>query len=196
MAVCKQCGCAIPLGKRACDICATTAAIAPAGQPQPWQPPADAGPVAFASSAASWASGQGTTSPAGVRSSELARARKDLKWAWSGAAFIGTINVVAGALAELVPITALLRLVNWGAAVEGAIYILLAYFIRRGSKIALGLATGLLVLDGIALLIAGQAIGAVSPLRIVILLALVRGFHAIDVLRRAHTESSSEPRAA
>lgn len=196
MAVCKRCGCAIPLGRKACDLCATAAAIAPAGQPREWQPPPDAEPVQLASGAASWASGPGLTIPAGPRSSDVIRAQKQLKWAWSGAAFIGTINVAAGALAELIPIPALLRLVNWGAVVEGAIYIVLAYFIRRGSKVALSIATGLLVLDAVALLLAGQAVGAVSPLRLVILFALARGFSAISVLRRVHAESTTEPRAA
>ena len=196
MAVCKRCGCAIPLGRKTCDMCATTAAIAPAGQPREWQPPPDAEPVQLASSAASWASGPGTTILAGPRSTEVERARKQLKWAWTAAAFIGTINVAAGALAELIPIPALLHLVNWGAVVEGAIYIVLAYFIRRGSKIALGITTGLLVLDAVALLLAGQLVGAVSPLRIVIFLALVRGFSAISVLRRAHAAAPAEARAA
>src|SRR5438876_730991 len=34
MAVCKTCGCAIPLGSRSCDMCAVTGAVAPAQQPQ------------------------------------------------------------------------------------------------------------------------------------------------------------------
>ena len=186
----------MPLGSKTCDVCATTAAIAPAGQSGEWQPPPDAAPIPLASSAASWASGAGTTIPAGPRLTEVIRAQKQLKWAWSAAAVIGTINVAAGALAELIPVPALLHLVNWGAAVEGAIYIVLAYFIRRGSRVALGIATGLLGLDAAALLLAGQVAGAVSPLRLVILFALVRGFGAIAVLRRASAAAPPEARAA
>jgi len=54
MAVCKRCGCAIPLGSKICDVCGPTPASAP--QAQAWQAPAiDAGPpLQFASTSAAW----------------------------------------------------------------------------------------------------------------------------------------------
>jgi len=54
MAVCKRCGCAIPLGSKICDVCGPIPASAP--QAQAWQAPAiDAGPpIQFASTSAAW----------------------------------------------------------------------------------------------------------------------------------------------
>jgi uncharacterized RDD family membrane protein YckC len=61
MAVCKRCGCAMPIGSKVCDMCGPSGAPAP----QVWVPPTDALPAAqLASSAASWAmpaSGQPVT---------------------------------------------------------------------------------------------------------------------------------------
>lgn len=206
MAVCKKCGCAIPLGSRDCDMCKTTAAIAPAA-PVAWQPPANAMPVSeLASSAASWATGQaaptGSLSPLDVAgSARVNRARSRLRWAWIAAAAVGTISAGVSLVVELAPVPDLQNVFNWGSFVEGAIYCLLAYFISRRSKIALGIATGLYVLDFIALLLLGHALG-VSIVRFAVLFAFFRAFGAIDVLKQADAAAAAAraqgqlPRAA
>ena len=52
MAVCKRCGCAMPIGSKVCDICGPVGGPAP----QVWVPPTDVLPAAhLAASAAAWA---------------------------------------------------------------------------------------------------------------------------------------------
>ena len=52
MAVCKRCGCAMPIGSKVCDICGPVGGPAP----QVWVPPTDVLPaVQLAASAAAWA---------------------------------------------------------------------------------------------------------------------------------------------
>jgi uncharacterized RDD family membrane protein YckC len=52
MAVCKRCGCAMPIGSKVCDICGPLGGPAP----QVWVPPTDVLPAAqLAGSAAAWA---------------------------------------------------------------------------------------------------------------------------------------------
>src|ERR1700724_587974 len=56
MAVCKRCGCAMPIGSKVCDICGPTAGSSAPPAPQVWVPPTNALPAAqLASSAAAWA---------------------------------------------------------------------------------------------------------------------------------------------
>ena len=63
MAVCKTCGCAIPIGRKSCDMCAAVGAVAPAQQA--WTPPKEvAAPQELSSSAASWAAASGAARPA------------------------------------------------------------------------------------------------------------------------------------
>jgi hypothetical protein len=189
MAVCKKCGCAIPLGSKDCDMCKTTGAIAPAASTQSWQAPANALPVTeLASSAASWATGQALptgSSPLDIAGSlKVRQARSRLRWAWGAAAFVGGLGAGISLIAELGPVPELQTLFNWGSLVEGGIYCLLAYFIYRRSKIALGIATALYILDFIAILVTGHAVG-VSFVRLAILFAFFRAFTAIDVLKQA-----------
>jgi hypothetical protein len=183
MAVCKRCGCAMPLGQKSCDLCATTDAVAPAQGPQAWQPPKDVAPASeLASGAASWASG--TARPSGsaglVGSTEAVRARKRAAAAWKAAAFVGGVSLGLTIIAELANIAS--EYIGWGTGIEGAIYLVLAYFIRQRSRVALGIAIGLYALDGIALLASGLFVGL--PIRIVFLLIFVRGFSALNTLRR------------
>ena len=100
MAVCKTCGCAIPLGSKSCDMCAVTGAVAPAQQPQVWQPPTQASaPTELASSAASWSAAGGAVRPA--LPADIQKAQKRVRQAWQFIAFIGALSVIAGMVAEL-----------------------------------------------------------------------------------------------
>jgi hypothetical protein len=113
-----------------------------------------------------------------------------LQAAWGMVAFVAALNVVLGLLVELFDI-GFLRAVGggWGSFVSGLVYGVLAFFVRRRSLVALGLAVALFVVDGVLLLLgAAQAGGtpAVGGLvaRVFFLLPMLRGFSAIRELDR------------
>lgn len=184
MAVCKKCGCAIPIGSKSCDMCATMESIAPAQQPQAWTPPAwtppaqSAAPIELASSAASWAAVPGAVRPTGA--AELLKARKALRRAFWIFAIVGGISVALGLVVEVANITALKGLANWFAVGEGAIFLILAYFTRRGSMVATIIGTALYILDTVALMFAGRF----SIVRVVIIVALIQAVLSANLLRQ------------
>ena len=173
MAVCKKCGCAIPIGSKTCDMCAAVGAVAPA-QPV-WTPPKDAaGAAELASSAASWAL------PAGaIRKTALDKAQKGVRRAYRIYAVIGLINLALGLLAELADLTAMQAIFNWYSAAEGGIFLVIAYFVRSGSLPAAVIGAVLYFLDTLALAFAGYF----SIVRIVILAALGEAILATNQLR-------------
>ena len=183
MAVCKRCGCAIPLGSKKCDICATTDAIAPSQPimptprqaPQTWnQVPQQAtwnasmpAPVPAA------AAGQPAAVPAASRSAAAAaalKAQKALRQAFWLFVIVGGLSIGLGALAELGEISQLQGLFNWYSVGEGAIFLVLAYFTWRGSLIAAIIGAGLYVLDTVLLLLTGYF----SIVRVAIIIGLAR----------------------
>ena len=185
MAVCKRCGCAIPLGSKTCDICSTLGAIAPAQQPQVWTAPNQAvGPSELASSAVNWATAPGVR-PA--NSAEVIKAKKAMRRAFWIFAVVGAISVGLGALAELAELTALLGLFNWASVGEGAIFLLLAYWTQRGSFIATALGTGLYLIDSVLLLVTGHF----SIVRVLIIIALVRAVLSANLLRQQRQQAMS-----
>jgi hypothetical protein len=183
MAVCKQCGCAIPLGSKTCDMCAAVGAVAPA-QPA-WTPPKQsAGAAELASSAASWAL------PAGaIRKTDLDKARKGVRRAFQIYAFLGVLNLGLGLVAELADLTALQNLFNWYSAIEGAIFLLIAYFVRSGSLPAAVIGAVLYLLDTIAMVLAGYF----SVIRIIILAALGEAILATNQLRKQRKLMQQQP---
>ena len=188
MAVCKTCGCAIPLGSKSCDMCAVTGAVAPAQQPQVWQPPTQASaPTELASSAASWSAAGGAVRPA--LPADIQKAQKRVRQAWQFIAFIGALSVIAGTVAELGNIDLLQNYFDWYSVAEGAIFLVLAYFIRRGSLIALGITIGLYALDTVALF----ATGHFGIIRILILLFLLRSLGSANLLRQHRKALAQQP---
>jgi len=174
MAVCKQCGCAIPLGSKTCDMCATVGAIAPA-QPV-WTPPKEvAGAAELSSSAASWATAPGT-----IRKTDLDKAIKGVRRAFRIYAIIGVLNLGVGLLAELGDLTALQGLFNWYSAIEGGIFLVIAYFVRRGSLAATIVGALLYLLDTLALILSGSF----SIVRLVVLVFLGEAILAANQLRK------------
>jgi hypothetical protein len=167
MAVCKNCGCAIPLGSKTCDMCSALGAIAPAQQPQVWTAPKEA------------------VRPA--NSAEVIKAQKAMRRAFWIFAVVGAISVGLGALAELAELTALLGLFNWASVGEGAIFLLLAYWTQRGSFIATALGTGLYVIDSVLLLVTGHF----SIVRVLIIIALVRAVLSANLLRQQRQQAMS-----
>jgi hypothetical protein len=84
-----------------------------------------------------------------------------------------------------------------GALIFGAIYLLLGFFVRRRSKVALGIAVGLimlnLALNGLTLLAGNCSTLAGLPLQIGVLIILWRGF---DAIRELQEESGVTPAQA
>lgn len=185
-------------------MCATTASIAPAQSIPSWTqaPPAAApsapGPAAFGPTPTIQSSPSGY-SAAGLAATpqQLLKAQKAIRSAWQFIAFIGALSLVAGAVAELGNIDFLLNYFDWYTAVEGLIFLVLAYFIRGGSLIALGIAIALYALDTVALFVTGHF----AVIRILILIYLVRALGSANLLRRqrklmAQQSAPDQPRAA
>jgi hypothetical protein len=177
MAVCKTCGCAIPLGRKGCDMCAAVGAVAPAQQA--WTPPKEvAAPQELSSSAASWAAASGAARP--PLPADLKKAEKKVREAWQFIAVIGLLNIGVGILAEAAGITALLNYFDWFSVGVGVVFLLLAYFIRGGSMMAMGITIGLYALDTALLFWTGHF----AIIRIVILVFLLQGLGSLNLLRQ------------
>src|SRR5256885_6789864 len=139
MAVCKTCGCAIPIGRKSCDMCAAVGAVAPAQQA--WTPPKEsAAPQELSSSAASWAAASGAARAA--LPADLKKAEKKVRDAWQFIAAIGVLNIGAGVLAEAANITPLLNYFDWFSVGVGVVFLALASFIRGGPLVAMGITIG------------------------------------------------------
>jgi len=186
MAVCKTCGCAIPIGRKNCDMCAAVGAVAPAQQA--WTPPKESAmPQELSSSAASWAAASGAARPA--LPADLKKAEKKVREAWQFIAAIGALNIGAGVLAEAASITALLNYFDWFSVGVGVVFFVLAYFIRGGSMIAMGITIGLYALDTALLFWTGHF----AIIRILILVFLVQGLGSLNLLRQQRKAAANRP---
>ena len=173
----------MPLGSKTCDMCATVGAIAPAQSV--WTPPKEAaGAAELASSAASWA-----TSPGAIRKTDLDKAQKGVRRAFRIYTILGVLNLGVGVLAELADITALKGLFNWYSAVEGAIFLVIAYFVRSGSLPAAIVGAVLYFLDTMAMIFAGYF----SIVRIIILAVLGEAILATNQLRKQRKLTQQYP---
>jgi hypothetical protein len=195
MAVCKRCGCAIPLGSKSCDMCATTAAIAPAQSVPSWTAPSTAGTPSAASAlpTAAWpapTASSPVSNPA--LAAKLAKARKDVRSAWQFIAVVGALAVLLGTIAELADIGPLLAYFDWYAVVEGFIFLGLAAWVRAGSLVGLGIAIVLYGLDTVAFFLTGHF----AVIRILILVYLVRALGSANLLRTNGGLRAAQPAAA
>lgn len=173
----------MPLGSKTCDMCATIGAIAPA-RPV-WTPPKEvAGASELSSSAASWA-----TSPGAIRKTDLDKATKGVRRAFRIYAIIGVINLGLGLLAELADLTPLQGLFNWYSAVEGGIFLVIAYFVRGGSLPATIVGGVLYLLDTLALIFAGYF----SFVRLIILVFLGEAILSANQLRKQRKMQAQSP---
>jgi hypothetical protein len=193
MAVCKRCGCAIPLGSKNCDMCATTAAIAPAQAIPSWRPPAavasnqpavDSPPTAQASSqpAAS------TTPPMAI-----ARGAKQVRFAWRFLLYIGIAYIVLGALTEFGYLDDYQSLFGSWAIAIGAAFLICAYFVRQGSIVALAAAVLIYGLYTLAFLAAGAAVTVI--IRALIWIRLLQSLIAMNTLRQYRRSGAQQPPA-
>ena len=185
MAVCKTCGCAIPIGRKSCDMCAAVGAVAPA-QPA-WTPPKEAAaPQELSSSAASWAAASGAARPA--LPADLKKAEKKVREAWQFIAGLGVLNIGVGILAEAASITPLLNYFDWFSVGVGVVFLVLAYFIRSGSMVAIGITIGLYALDTALLFWFGHF----AIIRIVILVFLLQGLGSLNLLRQQRKAAAQQ----
>ena len=177
MAVCKKCGCAIAIGSKTCDMCAADGTVAPAQQV--WTAPREAaGPLELSSSATSWAAAAGAGRPA--LPTDLKKAEKKVREAWQFIAAIGVINIGVGILAEAASITVLLNYFDWFSVGVGVVFLALAYFIRGGSMVAMGITIGLYALDTLLLFWTGHF----AIFRIIVLVFLVQALGSLNLLRQ------------
>ena len=103
--------------------------------------------------------------------------------------FIAGMNIILGMVAELLQVELLKELgIDYTFIIIGAIFLTLGFFVRRKSKIALGIAVGLYALDAIITFIVGISTGGLPigglALHIVLLIAMARGLGAIRDLKQ------------
>lgn len=109
------------------------------------------------------------------------------------------LNVAIGLVVELFDVTFLRAIgAGWGSVVSGLIYGALAFFVRRQSLVALGLAVRLFALDGIFGMVAAMQSSGRPPVgalvaRVFFLIPMVRGFGAIRELGRPRRRAPSPP---
>jgi hypothetical protein len=217
MAVCKKCGCAIPLGRKSCDMCAAVGAVAPAYQPQmsPPPPPASAPlyspPVAGSvarpprgtftqppGGAYTQAPGGGSTPPPPgwayatappAVPANIQKAEKEVKSAWHYLVFLGVLYIVLGALTGMGYMDDLNGLFGWIAVVIGMVFLSLAFFVRQGSVVALGIAIGVYALYTVAFFLSG----AFAFFRVIVLLYMLRSLGAMNTVRQHRKLLAQQP---
>jgi hypothetical protein len=118
--------------------------------------------------------------PLTANSPAIIKAQKAMRRAFWIFTVVGTISLGLGALAELADLTAMQGIFNWASVGEGAIFLLLAYYTRRGSFTAVAIGTGLYVLDSVALLFAGYF----SIVRVAIIIGLIQAVLSANLLRQ------------
>ena len=114
--------------------------------------------------------------------------------------FVAGFNVLLGLVAAAFNVQFLQSIgVGMGSVLEGAIYGGLGYFVGQRSIVALGLAVGLFVIDGILLLASGS--GSAPPpvgglvARFFFLVPMVMGFPALRALKEEDARARRAPPA-
>ncbi|MDQ6714279.1 MAG: hypothetical protein M3Z28_13990 [Candidatus Dormibacteraeota bacterium] len=169
-------------------MCAAVGAVAPA-QPA-WIPPKEASaPQELSSSAASWAAAAGAARPASR--TDLEKAEKHVRSAWRWLATVGAFYVLLGLVTELNYMRDPGSLFGIWAVVVGACFVLLSYFVRQGSFVALAIAIGVYALYTIGFFMAGYF----AIFRVVILILLLRWLMSAYIVRQ-HRASAARQAAA
>jgi hypothetical protein len=204
MAVCKKCGCAIPLGSKSCDMCAAVGSVAPAYQPQASSqppvrvtytpptpaavPPPPAGALPQPPPGWSYASTQPAPIPA-ARPAHIQRAEKEVQAAWHWLAIVGAMYIVLGGLTTLGYMDDLSGLFGGWALAIGATFLVLAYFVRQGYILALVMAVAVYALYTIAFF----AAGSFAIIRILVLAWLLRKLYAMYMVRQHRQARAQQP---
>jgi hypothetical protein len=118
--------------------------------------------------------------------------RKHISAAYYAVLFVGALSLLAGLITWLFEIRFLQGLgLGWSSVLFGLIFLLLAYYTKQHSFVALALATGFYVLDAFAYLlhvVEFSAAAAGMGFRILILLVMGRGMIAIRRLKKGAVE--------
>ena len=108
--------------------------------------------------------------------------------------FIGGLNLVLGIIAFLFQVDLLIDLgMGTYSVVVGSIYLLLAFFVQRKSKIALGIAIALYGLETMLSLISGVTSGVF--VRLFFIVFMWPGFKAINELLEKNEQAAPNPRS-
>jgi hypothetical protein len=113
--------------------------------------------------------------------------------------FVAGLNALLGLVAVAFNVTFLQSMgLGLASILEGAIFGALGYFVRQRSIVALGVAVGLFVLDGVALLASASASGS-PPIgglvaRCFLLVPMVMGFPALRALQAEEKRAQRAPR--
>jgi hypothetical protein len=116
---------------------------------------------------------------------------QQLRTAYNILFFVGALSLALGVVAVLGQVDVLLAAgIGWESIAEGAAFLVLGYFVRRRSVVALGLAAALLAADTV-LTIVTLTPGAGAPvagivIRLAFLYYVARGFGALRSLNLAH----------
>jgi hypothetical protein len=121
--------------------------------------------------------------------------------AWQVVAAVAVLNVVVGLLVEAFDAGFLRGIgAGWPSVLSGLVYGVLAWLVRGRSLVALGIAVGLFVLDGIFVMASAAQAGGTPPVgglvaRAFFLIPMLRGFPALRELARPRRRRPP-PRAA
>lgn len=111
--------------------------------------------------------------------------------------FISGVNTVLGLLAGAFNIYFLQSMgLGLGSMIAGAVYGILGYFVRQRSMVALGLAVGLFLLDGLYLVASRSGAGSTGGIvaRVFFLVPMVMGFPALRTLQAEEKRARHAPR--
>ncbi len=120
--------------------------------------------------------------------------------AYGAVLFIGGMSLLVGLVAELFEIDFLQRLGHgWSSIVSGIIFVVLGMYVKRGSPIALGIAIGFYLLDGIFVIhqmIRLQSAPGIGGMifRVAMLYLMFKGFGAIKEMKEDSRASAVSSR--
>ena len=111
---------------------------------------------------------------------------EQLKAAYGIVFLIAGISIVAGMIAELFEVGFLLqRGIGLDSIIFGVLFLILGFYVKRRSMLALGIAVGLFAIDGIlSVILSGVTSIGIIVARIFFLIPMIKGFGAISSLKQ------------
>lgn len=199
MRVCKRCGCALPIGQKACDICDRTGSGASYQPVAQWTPPPPSidRPISVPTpSTTSSESGVPLTSVPMLPLAGRPRSAKEIgkwqashRWAWRYLATLGVLYIGLGLATALGSLPDYTSLFGWTAVVVGASFCWFAFAVRQGSLLAISMAIIVYAAYTVAFLNAGGFVF----FRFFILLSLGRAWLSIYALSQQKKSQAAPP---
>ncbi len=122
---------------------------------------------------------------------------EQLKTAYGAIFFIAGLSIVVGIVAELFKVEFLLqRGMDYFSILYGVLFLVLGFYVKRRSNIALGIAVGLYALDAILSVIMFGITSSIGVImwRIFLLPLMIKGFDAISSLKEEERMNSPQLR--